>query len=582
LTMDGVRIYLPADNRLDFARFLTADIAAVQIQKGYASVLDGPGGMGGAINLVTVRPTKKLEVEGGISGGGHDGFQGSNGYGMVGTRQERFYAHASVAYADRDAWRLSNDYQPVGNSLQPAGERLSSDTSDWSANLKAGYTPNATDEYTVNYMKQSGEKGAPLNVYTNPLVPPNSFWRWPYWDIANLSFLSNTQIGTASYVRTKLYANTFQNGLNAYDDITYTTQSLNGRFFSPYDDHAYGGGAEFGTTPSSADTIKASFYYRTDNHKEGNVNRPTSPATTTDPTQERSQYTWSIAGENTFHVAPTVDIVAGISYDKYEVTGADGYTAARGLFSYPTGGADAFNWQAAGIWRYRSGQDIHVTVSDRARFPILFELYSTRFGTGTPNPDVGPESATNVEVGWAGTVKTVHLSGAVFHSNVHDLIQTVVLPDTTTQYQNVGTGTFYGAEIAVELHAQSMLSAGANYTYLHREIHDALQPNLQPTGAPGHKAFLYATWRPWTPLAITPSLDIASDRWSDMTTNPVQAFPYIETGAYELLGLDTTYALSRTVDLAAGGKNLLDQNYELAWGYPQPGRTFYVKTRVKF
>jgi len=50
LMVDGVRIYMPADNRLDFARFLTADISEVQIQKGYASVLDGPGAMGGAIN----------------------------------------------------------------------------------------------------------------------------------------------------------------------------------------------------------------------------------------------------------------------------------------------------------------------------------------------------------------------------------------------------------------------------------------------------------------------------------------------------------------------------------------------------
>ena len=60
LMVDGVRIYLPADNRLDFGRFLTADIAAVQIQKGYASVLDGPGAMGGAINLVTVKPIKAV------------------------------------------------------------------------------------------------------------------------------------------------------------------------------------------------------------------------------------------------------------------------------------------------------------------------------------------------------------------------------------------------------------------------------------------------------------------------------------------------------------------------------------------
>ena len=100
----------------------------------------------------------------------------------------------------------------------------------------------------MNYIKQLGEKGAPLNVYNNPPVPPNSYWRWPYWDVQNTSFLSKTQLGQAAYLKTKVYYNTFENGLDAFDDATYTTQSANGRFFSPYDDHAYGGSAEFGTT----------------------------------------------------------------------------------------------------------------------------------------------------------------------------------------------------------------------------------------------------------------------------------------------------------------------------------------------
>jgi iron complex outermembrane receptor protein len=41
LSIDGVRIYLPADNRLDFSRFLTPDLAAIQIQKGYVPVSNG-------------------------------------------------------------------------------------------------------------------------------------------------------------------------------------------------------------------------------------------------------------------------------------------------------------------------------------------------------------------------------------------------------------------------------------------------------------------------------------------------------------------------------------------------------------
>jgi iron complex outermembrane receptor protein len=105
LTVDGVRIYLPADNRLDFARFLTADIAAVQIQKGYASVLDGPGAMGGAINLVTTRPTKPFQIEGGLSGGGRSSFEGSNGYMILGTPQPKFYAQGTAARTGRAARR---------------------------------------------------------------------------------------------------------------------------------------------------------------------------------------------------------------------------------------------------------------------------------------------------------------------------------------------------------------------------------------------------------------------------------------------------------------------------------------------
>jgi iron complex outermembrane receptor protein len=84
--IDGIRIYLPADNRLDFNRFLTQDLAQIEVQKGYVSVLDGPGAMGGAVNLVTRKPTERLEAEvrTGFSGGERDA------YAMLGTRRDGF------------------------------------------------------------------------------------------------------------------------------------------------------------------------------------------------------------------------------------------------------------------------------------------------------------------------------------------------------------------------------------------------------------------------------------------------------------------------------------------------------------
>ena len=492
-----------------------------------------------------------------------------------------YYVQGSLALSDRDSWSLSSNYEPAASSLQQSGERLSSDTEDWRANVKVGFTPNATNEYTFNYTRQSGEKGAPLNIYNNPPVPPNSYWRWPWWDVQNTSVLTTTQLGTASYVKAKAYYNTFSNALDAFDDATYTTQSANGRFHSPYDDHAYGTSIEFGTTPVAANTVKAAFHHRTDVHTEQQTSRPTHPTlSSSEPEQEQSQYTWSLAIEDTFRLTPSIDIVGGLSYDKYEITKAEEFTPAAGLFENPRGGSDAVNWQTAVLWRHPGSGDWHASVSDRARFPVIFELYSTRFGTATPNPDLGPERATNVEVGWSRDFQGARLAAAVFYSDVRDLIQTVVLPNNTTQTQNVGNGSFSGFELSVDAPVGSSVRAGGNYTFTHREITDALQPNLRPTGVPTNRAFLYATWRPIAPLRITPSLDLADDRWSDM--NPAPAFPYVKTGAYTLIDLDATYTVARNLELGLGFKNLADDHYELSWGFPQSGRTFYLKTRLLY
>jgi iron complex outermembrane receptor protein len=56
----------------------------------------------------------------------------------------------------------------------------------------------------------------------------------------------------------------------------------------------------------------------------------------------------------------------------------------------------------------------------------------------------------------------------------------------------------------------------------------------------------------------------------------------VRTGAYTLVNVYASYALTRGLELAAGLKNLLDQNYALARGFPLQGRTFYIKTRMTF
>lgn len=583
LMVDGVRIYLPADNRIDFGRFLTADIAAIQIQKGYASVIDGPGAMGGAINLVTSKPTEPFQAEAGASVAA-DGSDVRNGYFLAGARRAVFYVQASAAIVDQDSWDMSGDYRPAPNSLEDGGERFGSDSEDWRVNFKLGFTPSDGAEYTLNYIRQQGEKGAPLNVYNNPPVPPASFWRWPYWDVQNTSFLTSTELGDAAYLRTKTYYNTFQNGIDSYDDITYTTQNTGRGFFSPYDDHAYGTSVELGTTRFGSSTFKVAAYYREDQHTEQQINRPTSPTQIfVEPEQEQAQKTWSIAVENTFHVSTVLDVVVGASYDEYRVTKAEEFNAnvSPGVFEYPKGGSDAASWQTAVIWRYDDDSQLHASVSERARFPTFFELYSTRFGTATPNPNLGPERATNFEIGWETTTAGgARIGGALFYNDVEDLIQTVVLPDTTTQPQNVGNGRFAGLEVSFDVPFGDRFRLGGNYTHIDLDIEDALQPDLRVDGVPENKAMLYAAWRPVERFTLTPSIELADERWSNV--NPPVPSPYIATGDHTLVNFDGSYTFDNGVELAVGARNLRDENYELAWGFPEPGRNLYAKIRVRF
>lgn len=595
LTIDGARIYLPADNRIDMNRFLTPDIAEIQIEKGYVSVLNGPGGMGGSINMVSRKPTKELESEvrfGMTFDGDLSTKNAFESYGRVGTRRDEGYAQVSGTIYNVDQWNLSGDYSPVAGALEKGGGRDGSETKDWRINTKIGYTPNATDEYAISYTSQAGEKGAPLYI-NQTSTASGRFWTWPQWDMTSLSGFTHTQLGEASYVKTNAYYNTLDNSLHSFDDASYTIQSQKKSFNSWYEDVVYGGSVEFGTNLIPMNTLKASAHYRFDHHGEHDHVRPTDGSSANnyvEPMQYREEYNWYFAAENTFHATKWFDIVAGVSQDNSSLKRAEYYdNDNRVLKAYPTGEDEAWNWQSAAILRYSDDGKVYANVSERTRFPTLFERYSTRFGTALANPDLKSERARNYEVGWGDTFnKKLKLSGAVFYAEISDYIDSVYqYTDSSTgndvrQSQNVGDGTNKGIEVSVDYDLFPGLRIGGNYTYLHRKISDPVDPNLKPTDTPTHEAFLYLAWVAMRDLTITPSLELASDRWSVVSGTSGLTAQYIETGSYALVNLNVEYRLNDQWTTSFAGRNLTDAYYELTNGYPDPGRQFYANVRAQF
>lgn len=126
------------------------------------------------------------------------------------------YAQASYAINDTDHWDLPGSFTPTAN--ENGGARDFSATRDWRVNAKLGFTPNATDEYSLSYTRQEGEKNAPLHI-TDPISTQRN-WSWPYWNIESIYFLSTTALGDRATLRTRVYRNTFDNLLSSFDDRT--------------------------------------------------------------------------------------------------------------------------------------------------------------------------------------------------------------------------------------------------------------------------------------------------------------------------------------------------------------------------
>lgn len=601
VSIDGIRVYLPADNRLDYGRFLTPDIAELQVAKGYASVLDGPGAMGGAVNLVTRKPTRALEVEArgqlDLDRGGD--YAGYTAFGLLGTRQGDFYAQASYARTFRDHWDLPGGFTPTVN--ENGGARDFSRTEDWRVNAKLGFTPNATDEYSISYTRQEGSKNAPLHV-TDDIVPPlvpgspsPRFWTWPYWNLDSIYFLSTTALGEAATLKTRVYRNSFDNLLQTFDDRSQMTQTLGRAFNSYYEDQAYGGSAELAVALTPADTLTLAAHYRRDEHVEY---QQSFPSAFVEPRQTNVEDTWSIAAENRLALTPTLTLTAGASIDWRDLHQAEEYGTPPGggpsrLFSYPIRNASAANGQGRIEWTPDEDMRAYASISSRARFPTIFERFSTQFGTAASNPGLRPERATNYEVGAGRSFGTLRVEGALFYSDISDAIVSIrpsAAPAGVSRRENLGDADYYGVELSAAWTLGNTLTVGGNYTYLQRDFAIRAAPGVVPplafalTDVPDHKAFLYADWTPLPGLRVAPSIDIVGDRTVLASTTPTPpGVPlYYRTGAYTNAAVRIDYDLTNDLSVGVGARNLFDELYSLADGFPEPGRSFFASVRARY
>jgi iron complex outermembrane receptor protein len=524
-----------------------------------------------------------------------------NVFALFGTKQDLWYAQASYTRNFQDHWDLPGDYTPVAGSAENGGARNFSRTKDWRVNVKLGSTPNATDEYSISYTRQEGSKNAPLHV-TDPIATPlpagapnPRFWTWPYWNIESIYFLSTTALGDRATLKTRAYRNSFDNLLSSFNDATQTTQSIPRAFNSFYKDKAWGGSAQLDVDLSDADRFSLAAHYRRDKHAErqDGFYNPGAVAYS-EPWQETVEDTYSLAAENRFAFTPALSLTLGVSYDWRDLKKAEEFTIppAR-FFEYPIANADAFNWQGRLDWQPDDATGLHASVSRRARFPTIFERFSTKFGNAASNPALNPERSVNYEIGGSHDFGTLRAEAAVYYNDVQDAIVSVRpsnFPANTSQRRNLGNGEYYGGEVSLTWQPMASLQVGGNYSYIHRKFDIEAQagvnvPVFALTDVPKHKGFAYISWSPVEALSIVPSVEIASDRTTLDTFvpgSPAGTVRYYDTGNYVRADLRIDYAILPQVTVGVGARNLFDEYYMLADGFPEQGRSMYLTLKARY
>ena len=451
----------------------------------------------------------------------------------------------------------------------------------------------ATDEYALSYTRQEGAKNAPLHVTDTSNVSLRN-WSWPYWNIEGVYFLSTTALSDRATLKTRAYYNKYENLLRSWDNRQQNSQTLARSFDSPYDDTAYGGSAELAVKLAERDTLSLAFHYRHDEHTETQTSRPDLAVSVAEPVQTSTERTWSAAVENRFGFSEALSLTVGASYDWRDLDRAEEYgvplgqTGASRLYGFPLRNAQAWNAQGRLDWG-QGDSALHLSVSSRARFPTLFERFSSQFGTAQPNPELKPERATNVELGGSKAYGPIRVEGAIFYSRLNDALVSVRTAANLNRRENFGSADYYGGEISLTAQLTPAFQTGVNYSYIHRAFDvgtPAAGSLIRPfrlTDVPSHKSFAWLSWKPLGGLEIVPNLEFASSRTTVTPASANGLAPvYYRTGSYVTAGLRLDYALTEQLTLGLGGRNLFDKGYTLTDGFPEPGRSFFASVRARY
>jgi len=261
-------------------------------------------------------------------------------------------------------------------------------------------------------------------------------------------------------------------------------------------------------------------------------------------------------GNDIAHGDVTVaELAADAQYEKQtlRIDGAAGVAVPFGV------GADP--WPEGKLvikWRPRFGPlELAATIARKGRVPSLRE----RFDLATGNPALGPELVTHGELRASyDLTDRFKLEVAPYYKRTHGTVRASTDPADMGKLVNLGNLTIYGIDADAHVRIHSRVSAGASYNYVKARSDDSGDDPLDRL--PHHRADGWVQVTPERHVAV-----IARVKYFGESIDKAMTVP-----GYTLLEASASAQLSREYLAVLRVEDLLDVRPETRAGYHTAGR----------
>jgi len=518
--VDGVRANNAFGGRFDFANLTVDNVERIEVVRGPQSTRYGSDALGGVINVVTRKSATATTGAALVEIGGNDS---TRTRATVTAVQGALSLSAEGGTFDTDNERPNSQYHTAGGSLGAtwqAGRRL---------------------EVALTGSYRESQAGTPDDEFTND---PND--------------LTRTETSLATLLVHGVPADWWDVRLSL------ATGHERMRFSGPEPNPPYFSGDEEAETVADSQQVDLQNVFTINPANRLFLGL----------SHDRMPTEYSTTGP--FFAAELDETLTATAVSaQYDWSPSKSFTASLGgrVDDFSSFGTHA-TWRAGGRYTLAAaGTILRANAGTGFRAPTVADL----FFPGSANPDLDPEESLGWDVGVEQPLAGGRLQvGATWFRNDFDnLIQ---WSSAAQRMENVAEARTDGLETFLQWLPTASLSVSGSYTWLATAEDRTTGERL--LRRPEHSGSVAATYRFPRWVQLDTSLRFSgSAPDKNFTTFPAED---VENDGFVKWDLGLTVTPHPRVSLVARVENLLDEEYEEAYGYPALGRVFWGGATVRF